>query len=142
MNKVEMLGRLTRDPDIRTSQRDGNTIMIARYTLAVNRKFNKNSNQQSADFVPCIAFGSHAEFAEKYLKKGTRITVIGRIQTGSYVNNEGQTIYTVEVVVEENEFVDKKQSSDGPDKGAEISTEAEKAGFMDIPTEFEEELPY
>ena len=142
MNKVELLGRLTRDPDVRDSEREGGTIKIGRYTLAVNRKFNKNAKKQTADFVPCVVFGPQAEFAEKYLKKGTRIAIIGRIQTGSYVSQEGQTIYTVEVVVEDHEFIDKKQDG-GPEKGQEISTDATtNDGFMNIQEEFDETLPY
>ena len=102
MNKIILIGRLTRDPEIRYSTNDNNTA-IARYTLAVNRPFRKNGEQQ-ADFLPCIAFGKTAEFAEKYLAKGMRVAVEGRIQTGSYTNQEGQKIYTTDVVVERQEF--------------------------------------
>ena len=101
MNKVILMGRLTRDPEVRYSQGE-NTLAIARYTLAVDRRFQRNnSNEQSADFISCVAFGRSAEFAEKWLKQGTKICVTGRIQTGSYTNKDGAKVYTTEVVVEE-----------------------------------------
>ena len=102
MNKVTLIGRVVRDADIRYSQAE-NTTCIARYTLAVDRKF-KQEGQPNADFINCIAFGKLGEFAEKYLHKGVKIAVTGRIQTGSYTNKDGQKVYTTDVVVEEQEF--------------------------------------
>ena len=109
MNKVILMGRLTRDPEIRYSQ--GNDQMaIARYTLAVDRRFNRNGDQ-TADFINCVAFGRSAEFAEKYLKQGTKIVATGRIQTGSYTNKDGNKVYTTDVVIEDQEFAESKGSS-------------------------------
>lgn len=138
MNKIMLIGRLTRDPEIRYSTNDNNTA-IARYTLAVNRPFRKNGEQQ-ADFLPCIAFGKTAEFAEKYLAKGMRVAVEGRIQTGSYTNQEGQKIYTTDVVVERQEFLEKRADNGRqPDSGA---AESYDDRFMDIPDGIDEELPF
>ena len=109
MNKVIEIGRLTKDPEIRYSQ-GANTTCIARYTLAVDRKF-KQEGQPTADFINCIAFGKLGEFAEKYLHKGTKIAVTGRIQTGSYKKKDGNTVYTTDVVVEEQEFCESKSSN-------------------------------
>lgn len=106
MNKVALLGRLVRDPDIR---RNGDTV-IARYTLAVDRRF-KREGDPSADFPNCVVFGKGAEFAEKYLRKGVKIAVVGRIQTGSYTNQQGDKVYTTDVVVEEQEFAESKSAS-------------------------------
>lgn len=108
MNKVILLGRLTRDPEVRYSQGE-NPVCIARYTLAVDRRYHKEG-EQSADFVSCIAFGRAGEFAEKYLHQGSKILIGGRIQTGSYTNKEGQKVYTTDVVVEEHEFAESKSS--------------------------------
>ena len=116
MNKVILVGRLTRDPEIRYSAGENSTC-VARYTLAVDRRFSRgNSNDNdgnNADFIPCVAFGKSGEFAEKYLKKGTKMAVVGRIQTGSYVNKEGTKVYTTEVVVEEQEFAESKNTQNG-----------------------------
>ena len=102
MNRAILMGRLTRDPDVRYSQtQDGGSMAIARYTLAVDRRRSRNSEEQSADFISCVAFGKGGEFAEKYLHQGMRILVSGRIQTGSYTNKDGQKVYTTDVVVEE-----------------------------------------
>ena len=109
MNKVIEIGRLTKDPEIRYSQGASSTC-IARYTLAVDRKF-KQEGQPNADFINCIAFGKLGEFAEKYLHKGVKIAVTGRIQTGSYTNKDGQKVYTTDVVVEEQEFAESKSSN-------------------------------
>ena len=122
MNKVILIGRLTKDPEVRTS---GETL-IARYTLAVDRRVAKG--EKATDFISCVAFTRKAEFAEKYLHKGSKIAITGRIQTGSYTNREGQKIYTTDVVVEDNEFVEKKQS------------ETQQSDFEDIPDD--EELPF
>ena len=116
MNKVILMGRLTRDPEVRYSQ--GETpLAIARYTLAVDRRGTRNngSDDQNADFIGCVAFGRPGEFAERYLRKGTKIAVTGRIQTGSYQNRDGQTVYTTDVVVEDQEFADSKGASTGND---------------------------
>ena len=114
MNKVILMGRLTRDPDIRYTQGD-NSMCIARYTLAVDRRFNRNAGNDgnNADFIPCVAFGRSGEFAEKYLKKGTKMAITGRIQTGSYTNKDGVKVYTTEVVVEDQEFAESKNASSG-----------------------------
>ncbi len=146
MNKVLLMGRLTRDPEVRYSQ--GETpLAIARYSLAVNRRQNRNNpDDQTADFINCIAFGKAGEFAEKYLRKGIKIAIVGRIQTGSYTNKEGQKVYTTDVVVEEQEFAESKASQQNnnnggyvPSPNAEPTTAGE--GFMNIPDGIEE-LPF
>ena len=104
MNKVILMGRLTRDPEVRYSQGEQATA-IARYTVAVDRRF-KRDGEPTADFIPCVIFGRSAEFAEKYFRQGLKIIVSGRIQTGSYTNRDGQKVYTTEVVVEEQEFAE------------------------------------
>ena len=154
MNKVILMGRLTRDPDIRYSQGENST-SIARYTLAVDRRVSRNAGDdaQTADFIGCVAFGRNAEFAEKYLKKGTKILAEGRIQTGSYTNRDGQKVYTTEVVVEEQEFAESKASSDSyaashPQQNAAPAPSmpspgaASADGFMNIPDGIDEELPF
>ena len=110
MNKVILMGRLTRDPNISYSTGEKQTA-IARYTLAVNRRQNSNSEEQTTDFISCVAFDKSAEFAEKYLHQGTKIVVVGRIQTGSYTNKDGQKVYTTDVVIEEQEFAESKSSA-------------------------------
>ena len=119
MNRVVLMGRLTRDPDVRYTQGD-NSMCIARYTLAVDRRFSRGAGNDgnNADFVPCVVFGRSAEFAEKYLRKGTKIAVSGRIQTGSYTNRDGVKVYTVEVVVEDQEFAESRNASGGYNGGA------------------------
>ena len=107
MNKTILIGRLVKDPDVRYTQ-GGNQTCIARYTLAVDRRFKKDG-EQAADFIPCVAFGKGGEFAEKYFKKGMRVAVTGRIQTGSYTNKDGQKIYTTDVIIEDQEFCESKQ---------------------------------
>ena len=152
MNKVILMGRLTRDPEVRYSQGD-NAMAIARYTLAVDRRFNRNNNDEnSADFIGCVAFGKSAEFAERYLHKGTKIVATGRIQTGSYVNKDGVKVYTTDVVVEDQEFAESKSASAGSDNGgyrpAMSQSRPEPAsavasGFMNIPDGVEDEgLPF
>ena len=113
MNKVILMGRLTRDPDVRYSNQGDRQMAIARYTLAVDRRFRRNSdsNEQSADFISCVAFDRQAEFAEKYLRKGTKMVVCGRLQTGSYTNKDGIRVYTTDVVVEDQEFAESKASA-------------------------------
>lgn len=137
MNKVILLARLTRDPEVRYSQ--GNEPMaIARYGLAVNRRF-KRDGEQEADFINCVAFGKNAEFAEKYLKKGTKILIEGRIQTGSYTNKDGVKVYTTDVVVESQEFAESKQSGQNTQERPQPMTDAD--GFMNIPDGIDE-LPF
>ena len=109
MNKVILMGRLTRDPEVRYSQGEQATA-VARYTLAVDRRFRRDADQQTADFIGCVAFGKLGEFAERYLRKGTKVVVSGRIQTGSYTNRDGQKVYTTDVVVEECEFAESKNA--------------------------------
>lgn len=112
MNKVILMGRLTRDPDVRYTQRNSSQeqTCIARYTLAVDRRF-KRDGEQSADFIGCVAFGRDAEFAEKYFRKGTKIIITGRIQTGSYTNGDGKKVYTTDIIVEEQEFAESKKAA-------------------------------
>ena len=117
MNKVILMGRLTRDPEIRYTQGD-NSMCIARYTLAVDRRFGRNNDDgNNADFIPCVCFGKAGEFVEKYLKKGMKMAVTGRIQTGSYTNKDGVKVYTTEVVVEDQEFAESKNSGQGSYSG-------------------------
>lgn len=134
MNRVIMIGRLARDPEIRYSQ-GANTTCVAKYTLAVDRKF-KQEGQPNADFINCIAFGKLGEFAEKYLHKGVKIAVTGRIQTGSYTNKDGQKVYTTDVVVEEQEFCESKKSNEG------IRPSAPDDSFLSIPDGIEDSLPF
>lgn len=110
MNKVMLIGRLTRDPEIRYTSGENQTA-IARYTLAVDRRYKRQGDDQTADFINCVAFGHPAEFAENYLHKGIKIAAVGRIQSGSYTNREGQKVYTTDVVVEEQEFAESKAAA-------------------------------
>ena len=128
MNNWTGIGRLCKDVEVR----ENNEVKVARYTLAVDRRF-KRDNEPTADFIPCVAFGKGAEFAEKYLSKGKKIAVTGRIQTGSYQNKDGRTVYTTDVIVESQEFVESKN--------AEQQTQASD-GFMNIPDDIDEELPF
>lgn len=140
MNKVILIGRLTRDPEIRFSQSDSGTA-IARYTLAVDRRF-KREGDQGADFISCIAFGKAAEFAEKYFHQGIKIAVTGHIQTGSYTNRDGKKVYTTDVIIEEQEFAESKvasQSNGGGYQNSESNNYTSVDGFMDVPAE---ELPF
>ncbi|MDE7187070.1 MAG: single-stranded DNA-binding protein [Lachnospiraceae bacterium] len=146
MNKVILMGRLTRDPEVRYSQGE-NAMAVARYTLAVDRRFNRNNDDQTADFINCVAFGRAGEFAEKYLHKGTKIAITGRIQTGSYTNKDGVRVYTTEVVIEEQEFAESKNSAGNADNSgfAPAGRPAPAAagdGFMNIPDGIDEELPF
>ena len=152
MNKVILMGRLTRDPEIRYSQGD-NPTAVARYTLAVDRRFRRGGDgEQTADFIGCVAFGRSAEFAEKYLRQGMRIVITGRIQTGSYTNREGNKVYTTDVVVEDQEFAESKAVSDSHIGRAPAGTPAHSEapspsiasadGFMNIPDGIDEELPF
>jgi len=141
MNKVVLMGRLTRDPELRYSQ-GTNSLAITRYTLAVDRRV-KRDGEASADFISCVVFGHSAEFAEKYFRQGMRVTICGRIQTGSYTNRDGVKVYTTDVVVEEQEFADNKGDREGMQPIPEKAFGREPGdGFMDIPDGIEEELPF
>ena len=144
MNKVILMGRLTRDPEVRYSQGD-NATAVARFTLAVDRRFRRDD--ASTDFIGCVAFGRNAEFIEKYFRQGTKALITGRIQTGSYTNRDGQKVYTTDVVVEDQEFAESKNASGANDAGfAPMSRPQPSAaigdGFMNIPDGIDEELPF
>ena len=151
MNKVILMGRLTKDPDVRYSQGETSSC-VARYTLAVDRRFAKRDSQdaQTADFIGIVAFGRSGEFAEKYLKKGTKVVVTGRIQTGSYTNKDGVKVYTTDVVAEDQEFAESKGANagnGGSSFGGDFSSNNETPsaagdGFMNIPDGIDEELPF
>lgn len=147
MNKVILMGRLTRDPEIRYANNENNTC-IANYTLAVDRRFKSQGDEQTADFIRCVAMGKGGEFAEKYLHQGTKIVVEGRIQTGSYTNKDGQKIFTTDVLVELQEFAESKAASaQNGNQNASAPTRPNVAqndsdGFMNIPDAIEEELPF
>ena len=162
MNKVILMGRLTRDPEVRYSQGE-RAMAIARYTLAVDRRGRRGGNgddsAQTADFIPCVAFDRAGEFAEKYFHQGTKLVVTGRIQTGSYTNRDGQKVYTTEVIVEEQEFAESKNASaensasygagnyggnygSAPASSAPASAPVSADGFMNIPDGIDEELPF
>ena len=150
MNKVILMGRLTRDPEIRYSQGD-NPTAVATYTLAVDRRFRRGGDgEQTADFIGCVAFGRSAEFAEKYFHQGLKVIVTGRIQTGSYTNRDGQKVYTTDVVVEDQEFAESKAASDANSGGFRAAAPSPAPapaadagdGFMNIPDGIDEELPF
>lgn len=150
MNKVILMGRLTRDPEVRYSAGE-NASAFARFTLAVDRRFRRDGDS-TADFISCVAFGRTAEFAEKYLRQGLKVVLTGRIQTGSYTNRDGQKVYTTDVVAEDLEFAESKAASDNyaasrpqtsapaPSMPDPVSASAD--GFMNIPDGIDEELPF
>lgn len=138
MNKVILCGRCTRDPEVRYSQGQ-DSMAIARYTLAVDRKY-KKEGENTADFINCIAFGKNGEFAEKYCRKGTKLLVVGHIQTGSYTNKDGQKVYTTDIVVDEQEFAESKKAEQ-EERPAPMPTAAPD-GFMNIPDGIDDELPF
>ena len=138
MNKVILIGRLTKDPDDSYTQ-GAEPTAVARYALAVDRRF-KRENEPTADFINCVVFGKNGEFAEKYLRKGTKIAIVGRIQTGSYKNKDGQTVYTTDVVVDEQEFAESKAQTQDNAPSAPAQTDSD--GFMNIPDGFSDELPF
>ena len=143
MNKVILMGRPTKDPDVRYSQGENQTA-IARFTLAVDRRKSQNNQDPGTDFIGCVAFGRTAEFIEKYIKKGIKILVTGRIQTGSYTNKDGNKVYTTDVVVEDIEFAESKKSGD-EDRAARDEAALQASGgdgFMNIPDGIDEELPF
>ena len=151
MNKVILMGRLTRDPEVRYSQGTnsrGESTAIARYSLAVDRRFRRDG-EPDADFFNCTCFGRQAEFAEKYLRKGTKILITGRIQNDNYTNREGQMVYSVQVMVDEQEFAESKNASGASDNGGGYSRPAAPSqpapagdGFMSIPDGIDDELPF
>ncbi len=150
MNKVILMGRLTRDPEMRYSSGENQTA-IARYTLAVDRRFKRQGDEQTADFINCVVFGRGAEFAENYLHQGTKIVAEGRIQTGSYTNREGQKVYTTEVIVENQEFAESKASANNYAGGGDYQSSAPSRpepvqeagdGFMNVPESKETKLPF
>ena len=143
MNKVILMGRLTRDPDIRQSQGE-NSMTIARYTLAVDRRFRRNGADQQADFINIVAFGKSAEFVEKYAHKGTKLVVSGRIQTGSYTNKDGAKVYYTEVRANSVGFGESKADAEnrGQAQEQQPAQQDNGSGFMDIPDGLDEELPF
>ncbi len=150
MNKAILIGRLTRDPEVRYSQGENSTA-IARFTLAVDRRFKRAGETQDADFIGCVAFGKQAEFVEKYFRQGMKMVLSGRIQTGSYTNKDGQKVYTTDVIAEDIEFAESKASSQdsGYSQGGGFQRESRPEpssamgdGFMNIPDGIDEELPF
>ena len=141
MNKVILMGRLTRDPEVRYSQGE-NATAVARFTLAVDRRFRRDD--ASTDFIGCVAFGRNAEFIEKYFRQGTKALITGRIQTGSYTNRDGQKVYTTDVVVEDQEFAESKSASDGRGgmSAPSMAPTVGNDGFMSLPDGVAEELPF
>ena len=140
MNKTVLMGRLTADPQVRYSQGD-NATAVARYTVAVDRRF-KRDGEPTADFIPCVVFGRSAEFAEKYFRQGMRVSVSGRIQTGSYTNKDGNKVYTTDVVVEEQEFAESKAANQQNQQSAGSGSIPASDEFMNIPDGMDEELPF
>lgn len=144
MNKVVLMGRLTKDPDVRYTQGENGTA-VARYTLAVDRRFHREGDQ-SADFIPCVSFGKSAEWTEKYLRQGTKIAVTGRIQTGSYTNKDGNKVYTTDIIIEEQEFAESKGNRDPDSRNASSQGSSrpvdEGDSFMNIPDGFYDGLPF
>lgn len=136
MNKAILMGRLTRDPDIRMGVGEGATL-IARYTLAVDRYTKQNDNEQTADFISCVAFGKAAEFAQKYLHQGIKVLVTGRMQTGSYTNRDGKKVYTTDVIVEGHEFAESKNAIQNNSSNKQVSSD----GFMNMSVD-DEGLPF
>ena len=140
MNKVILIGRLVRDPEIRCSHVGEQEIPIAKYTVAVNRRTRHGSDSQTADFINCVAFARYAEFAEKYMRKGTKIAITGRINTRSYTNRDGQKVYTTDIIVEEQEFAESKRTGEAAQQNP--VPVAREDSFMEIPDGLEEELPF
>ena len=139
MNKCVLIGRLTRDPEIRVN----NDKTVARFSIAVDRRFKRDGDDQTADFINCVAFSKTAEFVEKYARKGTKFVVEGRIQTGSYTNKDGVRVYTTDIIVEQLEFAESKSSVDSNATGNTANSNATtNTSFMDIPDDISEELPF
>lgn len=145
MNKVILVGRLTRDPEVRYG--GANNTAVARFSLAVDRRF-KRENEPNADFINCVAIGKSAEFIEKYFKKGIKVSICGHIQTGSYTNKDGQKVYTTDVFVEEQEFAESRNANQQNNSNVQAgpspygSTPTDSDGFMYIPENINEELPF
>ena len=146
MNKVILMGRLTRDPEVRYSQ-GANATAVARYSLAVDRRF-KREGEPTADFFNCVAFGRNAEFAERYLRQGTKIVISGNLQTRNYTNKDGAKVYTVDIIIEEQDFAESKANSSAPSNNSYQASPAPSPsadigdGFMNIPDGIDEELPF
>lgn len=145
MNKVHLIGRLTKDPDVRYSQGDNSTA-IARYTLAVDRRF-KREGESDADFISCIAFGKTGEHVEKYYKKGMKMVLSGRIQTGNYTNKDGQKVYTTDIIAEEVEFAESKTNGGGTENNSKTSSKQQLSkkqdeGFVNLDDIDQDELPF
>lgn len=139
MNKTELMGRLTRDPETRGE----GTGLVARYTLAVDRRYQKKDGEKETDFINIVVFGKGAEFAQKYFKKGTKVVVVGRIQTGSYTNKDGQKVYTFDVVAEEQEFAESKNSGSGnTSEGTPVAPAETEEEFMSIPSDVQDDMPF
>ena len=138
MNKVILMGRLTNDPEVRYSQGE-NTTAVARFSLAVNRRYKRDGDAQTADFIRCVAFGKNGEFVEKYFRKGLKVCISGRIQTGSYTNQDGQKVYTTDIVIEECDFAESKASGESHGR-TEPGVYGD--GFMNIPDGIDEQLPF
>lgn len=136
MNKVILMGRLTKDPQVRYLQGE-NATAVARFTLAVNRRF--RSEDSSADFISCVAFGKNAEVIEKYFRQGIKVLITGRIQTGSYTNKDGQKVYTTDIVVEDQEFAESKKPNEQNDPS---NIPEDEKGYMDIPDDIDKDLPF
>lgn len=137
MNKVILMGRLTKDPDMRGE----GTSLCARYTLAVDRKYSKNNEEKQTDFINCVVFSKGAEFAEKYFKKGTKVLITGRIQTGSYTNKDGAKVYTTDIVCEEQEFAESKGAGSG-ENSQENAPNSNDNDFMSISDEEKDSMPF
>lgn len=143
MNKVVLVGRIVRDPEVRYSQGENSTA-VARYTIAVDRRF-KRDGEPTADFINCVTFGKSAEFVEKYFRKGLRISISGRITTNSYTNKDGIKVYTTEITVEEQEFAESKAESEANKTSNQQATQTNTTTggeFMNIPDDIPEELPF
>ena len=146
MNRVILMGRLTRDAEVRYSQGDSQSA-LARFTIAVDRRFKRDGDAQTADFISCVAFGKTAEFFERFGRKGTKFAIEGRIQTGSYTNRDGQKVYTTDVVVDNVEFAESKVAAANNEGGYQAArpepSSAAGDGFMNIPDGVEDEgLPF
>lgn len=142
MNKVILIGRLARDPDVRYSQGE-KPMAVSRYTLAVDRKFKRDGAEQTADFISIISFGKQGEFIEKYARKGTKLVITGHIQTGSYTNKDGNKVYTTDVISEDIEFGESKKSAqESGNYSAPSEPHTDSDGFMSVPDEIDDELPF
>lgn len=137
MNKVILMGRLTKDPDMRGE----GTSLCARYTLAVDRKYSKNNEEKQTDFINCVVFSKGAEFAEKYFKKGTKVLITGRIQTGSYTNKDGAKVYTTDIICEEQEFAESKGAGNG-ENSQENAPNSNDNDFMSISDAEKDDMPF